>query len=241
MEEVEREVEDAAGDGFAVNNEVLFWQVPAARAHQQRRSLLVKFVLFAFRAGIADDAIDGVAQVDMALDGFRPDGREGVLEIGHEDLCPGIQGVDDHFAVNRAGDLDAPVLQVCRNGRNRPVAAADVLCFRQEIGHFSGVDLRLPPRAALQQLFAPAPEGARQLHDKIDGLWRQNLVKGGSAFSHNLHALQGWFDGCHVDDPFDGGRVLCGYYTISSPHNALNGHENSRRSRFTVLTADDAH
>ena len=38
------------------------------------------------------------------------------LKVGHEGLCAAVQGVDDHFAVGRTGDLDASVLEP-RGGR----------------------------------------------------------------------------------------------------------------------------
>ena len=45
---------------------------------------------------------------------FVPGRGVGVLEVGHEDVRAGVQGVDDHLPVGRAGDLDAPVEQVRR-------------------------------------------------------------------------------------------------------------------------------
>jgi hypothetical protein len=47
VEEVEAEVEQAAGDRRAVDQHVLLGQVPAARAHEQRRGLLGQRVLLA--------------------------------------------------------------------------------------------------------------------------------------------------------------------------------------------------
>jgi DNA-binding transcriptional LysR family regulator len=40
-----------------------------------------------------------------------PSRAERVLEVGHEHLRAGVQRVDDHLALDRAGDLDAAVLQ----------------------------------------------------------------------------------------------------------------------------------
>ena len=71
--------------GFAVDQKVLFHQVPAARTHHQRGGLFAQLVVLAFGAGIGDGAADGVAQVDLALDDVPPGGRVGVFEIGHED------------------------------------------------------------------------------------------------------------------------------------------------------------
>ena len=81
-----------------------------------------QLVALALRAGVGDGAVDRVAQVDLAVEVVSPGGRVGVLEIGHEDAGAGVQGVDDHLAVDRPGDLDAAVLQVRGDRRHLPVS-----------------------------------------------------------------------------------------------------------------------
>ena len=49
VEEVEAEVAERAGDRFAVDQQVLLGQMPAARADEQRRHLVVEPVLPAVR------------------------------------------------------------------------------------------------------------------------------------------------------------------------------------------------
>src|SRR5260221_8828979 len=41
VEEIQTEVEQAAGNRLAVHENVLLWQMPAARTHEQRRGLRV--------------------------------------------------------------------------------------------------------------------------------------------------------------------------------------------------------
>ena len=106
----------------------------------------------------AELAGPAVHQVDLALDHVGPGRRVGVLEVGHEHLGPAVQGVDDHLAVGRTGDLDAAVQQVGRDRRDLPVAVAHGLGLGQEVGALAGVEALL---ARLRGAPA-APAGARR-------------------------------------------------------------------------------
>src|SRR5258708_4062691 len=66
--EIQPEVEEAARDRFAVDLDVLFVQVPAARPYEQRRDLVVEAVFLSLRAREIDPPLDGVDQVDLPLD-----------------------------------------------------------------------------------------------------------------------------------------------------------------------------
>ena len=101
VEHVEAEVEEAGGHGLAVDRDVLLAQVPAARAHEQRRDLVVQAVLLLARVE-RDRPLDGVDEVRLALDAVRPRGRVRVLEVGHEDLRARVERVDHHLAVDGA-------------------------------------------------------------------------------------------------------------------------------------------
>ena len=88
VEEVEPEVEERAGDRLPVDRDVPLVQVPATGTDHKRGGVLVQIVLLALRALVIDDPADGVADVDLALDGCVPGRRVSVLEIGHEHLAP---------------------------------------------------------------------------------------------------------------------------------------------------------
>jgi hypothetical protein len=98
--------------------------------------------LYSCRFGIfeGDGSADGVAEVDLAFDEVVPGGRGGVLEVGHEDLGAGVERVDDHLAVDGAGDLDAAVEQVGGERRDGPFGVADGPGFGQEVGALAGVE-----------------------------------------------------------------------------------------------------
>ena len=64
---------------------------------------------------------------------FAHVGRVGVLEVGHEHPGAGVEGVDHHLGVSRPGDLDPPVGQVGRGGRDPPLPVADTWPTRVEI------------------------------------------------------------------------------------------------------------
>ena len=89
---------------------MLFDQVPAARAHQQGRQVFAELIVLALRVCETDRADDGVAEIDLAFEIVVPSRRMGVLKVGHEDTRARVKSVDDHLAVDRAGDLDAAVL-----------------------------------------------------------------------------------------------------------------------------------
>jgi len=172
VEEVEAEVEQRTGDGLAVQQEVLLVQMPAARADEQHGRLVIKPVGLAFRAVEGDDTVDRVAQIALALKGRRPGGGVGVLEVGHVDAGSGVERVDDHLAINGAGDLYPAVLQVVGDGGDGPIGGADVGRLRQKVGHDAGADLRLalgPPR---QQFQPPPVKGALQRGHKRQRLRR---------------------------------------------------------------------
>ena len=48
--------------------------------------------------------------------------------------APGVEGVDHHLRLGRAGDLDPPVVEVGRRRGDRPVGLADVARRDQEVG-----------------------------------------------------------------------------------------------------------
>jgi hypothetical protein len=99
VEEIDREIEDAARDRLAVDDHVLLRQMPAARAHEQRRRALVQPVRLALGRHVVDAPADRVAQVDLALDVVVPARRVRVLEVRHEHVRARVERVDDHLAV----------------------------------------------------------------------------------------------------------------------------------------------
>src|SRR4029077_10225476 len=88
VEEVEAEGEQAARNRLPAHLDVTFVEVPSARADDQRRHLVVEAVFLALRARERKRPLDGIDQVDLALDEVRPRRRVGVLELGHETRPP---------------------------------------------------------------------------------------------------------------------------------------------------------
>ena len=164
--------------GWPSTEHVLLVEVPAARPDHQRGGVLVERVLLALGAGVLDRAADRVAQVDLALERGVPGGRVRVLEVGHEHLRAGVERVDDHLAIDRAGDLDAAVVQV---GRDRARPASRPRGCSPVSGRKSGSSPRVEPgldlRPAGQQLPPPAVEGPVQLGHERQGLGREDLLR----------------------------------------------------------------
>ncbi len=164
-----------------------------------------------------------------------PGRRVRVLEVRHEDAGAGVERVDDHLALDRAGDLDAPVLQVGRDRGDLPVAVTDVFGFLQEVRQPAAVQLFLDFLPAGHQLVAAGAEGALQLGDERQGLRGEDFVVTGFHFPAYFHALrQGQFG--HVGLPVVG--VLLWIWAaaaykrnrgVAQPHNAARNAANRNR------------
>src|SRR5215469_16500641 len=112
VEEVEREVENTAGNRRPVDADVLLRQMPSTRPHEKRCDLLLKLVRLALGTYVVDPAANGVTKVNVPLDVVVPLRRVRVFEVGHENARPRIERVDDHLAVDRPRDLDPAILNV---------------------------------------------------------------------------------------------------------------------------------
>src|ERR1700678_2776912 len=100
-------------------------QVPATRPHEKRGCFLVEPILLAFGTGEADGATYGIAQVHLAIDQVAPGGRGPILKISHENIRAGIEGVDDHLAIDWTSDFGSAVLQVGGDGGYAPLTLAN--------------------------------------------------------------------------------------------------------------------
>ena len=174
VEEIEAEVEEAARDLLAVHEHVPLGQVPAARAHEEHRGFLAEAI--GLLAGVElDRPLDRVDQVRLAVEVVAPGRRVGVLEVGHEAARARVEGVDDHLAVDRPGDLDATVLEVGGDRRDAPLSLADLAGLREEVGQLAGVDPRLPLRSGGQKLAARTVEATMQLGEERERVGAQKL------------------------------------------------------------------
>ncbi len=134
--------------------------MPAARADEQGRDLLVQLVLLALRTLERNGAAHGVAQIDLPVERAGPRGRVGVFEIGHVRLRARVQRVNDHLAVHRAGDLDPAVLHVRGHGRHAPVVLANLPGLGGEVRQVAGINGRLALLASFKQFEATRVERA---------------------------------------------------------------------------------
>ena len=165
-------------------------QMPAARAHEQHRGLVVQRVMPpGCRIVEGDRAAHRVAQVDLAFDQVVPGRRGGVLEVGHEDIGAAVERVDHHLAVGRAGDLDPAIVEVARDRRHPPVAIADRLGLGQKIGLPAGIEPLLDCSAAAEQTPPLRTEFALKLDGKVDRLRCQHVLIAGLYRPANDYAL----------------------------------------------------
>ena len=151
-------------------------EVPAARAHEQRRDLVVQAVLLL--TGVERDRpLERVREVDLALDAVLPGGRVRVLEVGHEHLRARVERVDHHLPVDRPRDLDPAVLDLVRHGLDPPVALADVVRLRQEVGQLAVAQALGALLAFGEQLATPRAEPPLQLGEELDRVVGEDVVR----------------------------------------------------------------
>ena len=120
VEEVQAEIEEAAGDRLSASQDMALVEMPAAGTHDQRGHLLVELVLLPLGAREREGPLDRLDQVDLALDEVRPGRGVRVLEVRHENTGARVEGVDEHLAIGWTRDLDPAVLQIFRRRRHAP-------------------------------------------------------------------------------------------------------------------------
>ena len=113
--------------------------------------------MLALRGIKRDGARNRVTQVDLAANDVFPVGRVGILEVCHPRGSPGIQGVNSHLAVGRAGHFDPAILQAGTQRGNFPrVILAHVPGFHQEARQ-PPIDQLLTTVVAVTQQLGAAP------------------------------------------------------------------------------------
>ena len=148
--EINCEIENSARDPSAIYKDMLFIQMPAAWPHQQHRGFLIELIGLAVLLK-PDGATNRIPQIDLALNLVVPVRGIGVLEVGHEGVCARVQGIDDHLALNRAGNFHTAALQILWQLADLPIRVANGC----------GVLLKIGPQAQIKAL-GDQPPGLEQ-------------------------------------------------------------------------------
>ena len=93
----------------------------------------------------------------------------GILKVGHVHVGAGIEAVDDHLAIDGAGDLDAAILQIGRDGGAFPrggvvvrlrlaAAVGQLAVVGDEVGLTTGIELHAARGPGRQQSLAAVLE-----------------------------------------------------------------------------------
>jgi len=130
-------------------------QVPAAGADHDGGQVFggTEFVVLAFGGGEVDPAFQGVREVQLALDDVVPGRGGGVFHVSEPDLGAGVQRVDGHLLIHRAGDFDAAVFQAGGRGSDAPLGiVADPRGLEEEPRVLALANLGAPVTAGLHQL-----------------------------------------------------------------------------------------
>ena len=152
-------------------------QVPAAWSEHDRRASSHRVGSFALRAGVLHRAVDGVAQVDLALDHVLPRGGVGILVVREPHLGARVHRVDGHLAVRRSGDLDATVVESGARTRDAPRRVRPDrgrLAQEAEIG--AAVDARRTFDAVAKAVRAIAGESAMQSGQEVQRLVGKDVL-----------------------------------------------------------------
>jgi hypothetical protein len=103
-----------------------------------------------------------------------PGRAERVLEVGHKDARPAVEGVDHHLGFGRPGDLDPAVVQVGRDRHDPPVARPDLGRLGREIRQLARGEPALTLVAGLEQRRALGAEAPLQIGQKGQRLRRED-------------------------------------------------------------------
>ena len=141
-------------------------EMPAPRTDEKNRDLRIEPVGLPFWAVQLDRSADGVNEILLTFDDVWPRRREGVLEVRHEDVRAGVEGVDHHLPLNGPGDLHPALLEVRGSGGDLPVACTDAGRLGEEVRHLASVELELPGGATSQESFSRGIECAVQTGDE---------------------------------------------------------------------------
>ncbi|KAI3485184.1 hypothetical protein L1887_51469 [Cichorium endivia] len=172
VEEVETKVDERAGHGLAVDDNVLLVEVPSTRAHEQHGGLALglELVLLVVHLEV-DAAVDGGAHVDLAVHQVGPGGRGRVLKVGHVGVGTRVERVDHHLAVDGTGDLHTSVTQTGCGGSALPGrVVSDVSGFGEKVGQRAAVESGLSKLTGLKQRLTGAVKGAVENSEEPESL-----------------------------------------------------------------------
>src|SRR5580692_6985292 len=91
---------------------MLFVEMPSSRPHHQRCRIRASLILLSLRTLIANRSSNRVPQIVLTFDIVAPGGSVRILEVRHKDTGARVQGVDDHLAIDRAGNFHATIEKV---------------------------------------------------------------------------------------------------------------------------------
>ena len=115
----------------------------------------------------------------------------------------GVERVDHHLPVDRAGDLDAAVGEVGRRRRHAPLTPPDIFGLRQEARQLAAVEAGLAFVACCQQLAALRAEPPLELCHERQRVGAQHPVVSRPHRPPDRDAR----DGCRLRRPFGMDRI----------------------------------
>ena len=191
---------------------MLLIEMPAARAHDQHGALGFRFqrIVLAVGGGEFERAGDRALHRTLPFDHVGPRGRRRILEVRHVALRAGVERVDDHLGIDRAGDLDAAVGQRGGDRGDAPVAGADIGGVGAEVRQRASIETGLAGGAGLEAHLALAVKAAMQAQQEglrlrgQDGILPGRLAgdfEGVLGFEDRGHPMCAPIDCCGAQHP----------------------------------------
>src|ERR1700733_7285956 len=165
---------------------MLLDHVPSARPNKEDRWLWSKRIELPFRRYVLDGSAIRVSEVSLTFKAIAP-GRCGrILEISHEDIRPGVQGIDDHLSLDRTRNLHSSIKQAWRDRSDPPLRFANVARLGGKLGHLARIELGLALIAFSQQINSSGFKTPTETTKEFHCLWSEYLglrrVLGGCIF-----------------------------------------------------------
>jgi hypothetical protein len=174
VEEVETEVEEGVGDGFAVDGEILLFEMPTSRTNNRCRKYAVgaEFI-FLFSLLEVDLSTDGVVEVDLAIDhvvlcwcaricsyislvySYCLAEAEHTFKIRYINLNIRVQGIDNHLPIRKTNNLHFSINQIWSRWGSLPrIILSNILYLWKELWQRPLIQLHLSDYTSLQKLLS---------------------------------------------------------------------------------------
>jgi hypothetical protein len=91
-----------------------------------------------------------------------------IFEVSHEDICAGVQRIDNHLSFWRTSDLDSSIQQIIWDWSDGPLGLSDVMCLSWEAGQLARIEFELTLVALEKQIGSCGFESTVKTAEELD-------------------------------------------------------------------------